>query len=81
MKNQLLEEGRFAQQTRTDDNPETLYGIEPTSTALAMAIVELCSSGYSDSQFEPTKLGGVLCFIVDRKLKSRYLRLFDINTS
>ena len=58
-----------------------MFGIEPTSTALAMAIVELCSSSYSDAQFEPTKLGGILCFIIDRKLKSRFLRLFDINSS
>lgn len=27
------------------------------------------------------KIGGILCLIVDRKSNSRYLRLYDVNTS
>ena len=57
-----------------------MIGIEPTSTALAMAIVNLFSSG-DNGHFKDANLGGILCFVVDRKLKSRYFRLYDINTS
>ena len=55
-------------------------GIEPTSTALAMAICRLYWKN-DDAQFKEANLGGILCFIIDRKLKSRFLRLYDINTS
>lgn len=51
-----------------------MVGIEPTSTALAMAIVNLFSSG-ENGHFKDANLGGILCFIVDRKLKSRYFAI------
>jgi len=54
-------------------------GIEPTSTPLAMAIARLHYSG-ENRKFQETKLAGILCFIVDRILKSRFLRLYDLNT-
>lgn len=45
-----------------------------------MAIVRLhCKK--EDGSFKEANLRGILCFIVDRKLKSRFFRLFDINTS
>lgn len=59
---------------------EGKLGIPPTSTALAMSIARLY---YSDKngRFQSTKLGGILCFIVDRKIHSRFLRLYDINSN
>lgn len=58
-----------------------MKGIEPTSTALAMAIVTLMSAAPDSEKFEDTNLGGILCFIIDRKLKARFFRLYDINTN
>lgn len=46
-----------------------------------MAIVELTSAGPENSSFGETGLGGILCLVVDRKMKSRFFRLYDINTS
>jgi hypothetical protein len=57
-----------------------MIGIEPTSTALAMAIVNLYSAD-DNGHFKDANLGGILCFVVDRKLKSRFFRLYDMNTS
>ena len=57
-----------------------MTGIEPTSTALAMAIARFYWKS-DDGTFKDAKLGGILCFVVDRKLKSRFFRVFDINTS
>lgn len=57
-------------------------GLDPKSTALSMAIVRLF---YADAEttghFQPMKIGGILCLVADRRLKSRYLRMYDINTS
>ena len=60
-----------------------LAGIEPTSTALAMAIARFYwrDDKEEDGKFKEANLGGILCFIIDRKLKSRFFRLYDINTS
>jgi hypothetical protein len=80
MQSKLTYEGYQNANYRPDNSPETMIGIEPTSTALAMAIVNLFSSG-ENGQFKDANLGGILCFIVDRKLKSRFFRLYDINTS
>lgn len=56
------------------------YGIEPTATPLCLAISRFYSRG-EDGKFKEANLAGILCFLVDRKLKSRFLRLYDINTS
>jgi len=50
-----------------DDTPETMIGIEPTSTALSMAIVTIMSAGPDQQNFSDANLGGILCFIVDRR--------------
>ncbi|CDW79346.1 neural wiskott-aldrich syndrome protein [Stylonychia lemnae] len=44
-----------------------------------MAIVRLF---YSDAEgrFQSMKLGGALCIVADRKMHSKYLRLYDMNT-
>ena len=54
-------------------------GIEPTATPLAMAIVRLYSRN-NQGKFKEANLDGILCFIVDRRLKTRQMRLYDINT-
>lgn len=57
-------------------------GIEPKATALGMAIARLFyADAESQNQFQPMKLGGILCLVADRRLHSRFLRLYDINTS
>jgi hypothetical protein len=59
-----------------------LHGLDPKSTALSMGIARLFyADAESKGQFNPMKLGGVLCLVVDRRLHSRFLRLYDINTS
>jgi hypothetical protein len=55
-------------------------GIDPKSTALAMAIARLYYAN-QDGKFNSMKLGGVLCLVADRQLHSRFLRLYDINSS
>ena len=55
-------------------------GIDPKSTALAMAIVKLHIAD-SEGNFHYMKLGGILCLVADRKQHSRFLRLYDINTN
>ena len=59
-----------------------MMGIEPKATALAMGIARLFYAD-ADSQhnFQSMKLGGIICLVVDRRLHSRFLRLYDINTS
>lgn len=44
-----------------------MIGIEPTSTALSMAIVTLMSAGPEHQNFTDANLGGILCFVVDRR--------------
>ena len=58
---------------------EVPLGIEPTATALSMAIVRIYAKDPS-GEFKSANLGGILCFIIDRKLKSRFFRLYDMNT-
>ena len=58
---------------------EVPAGIEPTQTALAMAIVKLFSG--EKGKFKNANLGGILCFVIDRALHSRFLKLYDINSS
>jgi hypothetical protein len=83
MQHRLIEEGLANQHYRTDDSPSSMVGIEPTSTALAMAITTVWSADpSSDSpEFTDANLGGILCFVIDRRMQSRYLRLYDINTN
>jgi hypothetical protein len=80
MQTKLTYEGYQNSHYRSDNSPSSMVGVEPTSTALAMAIVNLFSSG-ENGQFKDANLGGILCFVIDRKLKSRFFRLYDINTS
>lgn len=49
MQQKLYDEGRANYRYRVDENPGNIIGIEPTCTALAMAIVELCSAGAETS--------------------------------
>ena len=63
-----------------DFSESPLPGIEPTATALAMAMVRFYWKDY-EGKFKEANLRGILCFIIDRKLKSRFFRLYDINTS
>lgn len=58
---------------------EVATGLTSTCTALAMAIVKLYSG--EDGKFKNANLGGILCFVADRELHSRFLRLYDINSS
>ena len=44
-----------------------------------MAIVQVFAG--DSGTFKEANLGGILCFEVDRKLRSRFLRLYDLNTS
>ena len=44
-----------------------------------MAIARLYYKA-DNNKFQETKLAGIMCFIVDRILKSRFLRLYDLNT-
>ena len=60
---------------------EVPLGIEPTATALAMAIVRVYAKDNKTREFKNTNLGGIGCYITDRKRKSRYLRVYDVNTS
>lgn len=51
-----------------------------------MAIVRLYTStsqgglGSGSLEFVSMQLGGILCFVVDRRRRTYHLRLFDINT-
>ncbi len=81
MQQRLTDEGHLNYRYRSDDNPATMKGIEPTSTALSMAIVTLMSAAPDSETFEQTNLGGILCFVIDRKLRARFFRLYDINTN
>ncbi len=56
-----------------------IAGIAPESTALAMAFVRF-NWRDDEGRFSEANLGGILCFIVDRKVKSRFFRLYDINS-
>ena len=58
---------------------DTPSGIEPTQTAVAMAIVKLFSG--DKGKFKNANLGGILCFVADRSLHSKFLRLYDVNSS
>ena len=82
MQRRLLEdwEPPLQDDTGTAALEVSVIGIEPTSTALAMAITRFY---YKDNigKFQEANLSGILCFIVDRIRKSRYLRLYDLNTS
>ena len=80
MQSKLTLEGYQNSHYRVDASPASMIGIEPTSTALAMAIVNLFSAD-DNGNFKDANLGGILCFVVDRKLKSRFFRLYDMNTS
>ena len=80
MQSKLTLEGYQNAHYRADSSPASMIGIEPTSTALAMAIVNLYSAD-DNGHFKDANLGGILCFVVDRKLKSRFFRLYDMNTS
>lgn len=44
-----------------------------------MAIARLYYAD-ADGKFHTMKIGGLLCLIADRRLHSRFLRLFDINS-
>ena len=55
------------------------YGIEPTATALAMGITRLYCKD-ARGKYKEANLDGILCFIVDRRLKTRLFRLYDINS-
>mmetsp|Transcript_41555 Transcript_41555/g.30546 ORF Transcript_41555/g.30546 Transcript_41555/m.30546 type:complete len:252 (-) Transcript_41555:603-1358(-) len=55
-------------------------GLSPSSTALALAITRFYY-GDKHNKFQPMKIGGILCLVVDRKAHAKFLRLFDINTS
>jgi hypothetical protein len=46
---------------------------------MAMAVVRLFAG--EKGQFKNANLGGILCFIVDRALHSKFLKLYDINSS
>ena len=52
------------------DNNKLPIGIEPTATPLAMAVVRLYSRN-SQGKFKEANLDGILCFVVDRRLKTR----------
>ena len=54
-------------------------GIEPTATALAMGIARLYCRD-DRGKYKEANLDGILCFIIDRRLKTRLFRLYDINT-
>lgn len=56
------------------------FGIDPKSTALSMAIVRLYY-GEKQGKFESMKLGGILCLIADRRVHSKFLRMYDINSN
>lgn len=74
MAQRLLENGAY--------HGSSTMGLDPKSTALAMGIARLF---YADAEakhhFTPMKIGGILCLVADRRLHSRFLRLYDINTS
>lgn len=55
-------------------------GIDQKSTALAMGIAKLHHAD-KDGNFNTMKIGGILCLVADRKVSSRFLRLYDINTN
>jgi len=57
-----------------------LMGIDPKSTALAMAIAKLYQAD-AEGKFYPLKIGGILCLVVDREVHSKFLRVYDINTN
>ena len=52
------------------DHNKLPVGIEPTATPLAMAVVRLYSRN-AQGKFKEANLDGILCFIVDRRLKTR----------
>ena len=56
-----------------------LAGVEPTATALSMAIARFYWRS-EEGSYNQANLGGILCFIVDRARKSRFLRLYDLNS-
>jgi len=45
-----------------------------------MSVVSMFSST-ENGVFKEANLAGILCLVVDRKLKSRFFRLYDLNTS
>ena len=62
-----------------DERGKLNIGIEPTATALAMGVTRLyCKNQLG--KFKEANLEGIFCFIIDRRLKTRLLRLYDINT-
>ncbi len=61
-------------------NNSSTIGIGPKATAIAMAVTRLYHAD-SEGRFHTMKLGGILCLVADRKLHSKFLRLYDINTS
>lgn len=65
---------------KQDESNSKKIGIEPTSTALAMSVVSMFSSA-ENGVFREANLAGILCLVVDRSLKSRFFRLYDLNTS
>ncbi len=74
MQQRLLENGSM--------HNSHLHGLEPKATALGMAIARLFyADSESQHQFQPMKLGGIMCLVVDRRFHSRFLRLYDINTN
>ena len=81
MMQNLREEGFANMMYRIEDKSNhKKIGIEPTSTALAMSVVSMFSST-ENGVFKEANLAGILCFVVDRSLKSRFFRLYDLNTS
>ena len=71
---------------RSSSKPPKIWGIDPMSTPLALAIVRLYQnhdnkqySQTSGETFESLNLNGILAFVVDRRKRCSQLRLFDIN--
>lgn len=62
-----------------DEHNKLPIGIEATATPLAMAVVRLYSRN-AQGKFKEANLDGIFCFVVDRRLKTRQMRLYDINT-
>lgn len=77
MKEELYSVGAITADERQYGEVER-SGIEPSHTALAMAVVKLYCG--VNGKFKNANLGGIFCFIIDRELHSRFLRLYDVNS-
>ena len=60
-----------------------VWGIDPMSTPLAMAIVRLSQNfndpNFKEEMFKGCNLGGIMAFCIDRRKRVFQMRLFDIN--